>query len=316
MSLAYVFPGQGAQSVGMLAELAASYPVVIETFAEASAALGYDLWRLCQDGPGEQLSQTQVTQPALLASGVAVYRVWQGAGGAPAQMMAGHSLGEYTALVCCGALAFSTAVRLVEFRGNAMQDAVPAGTGAMAAILGLDDDQVISACKQGANSDCVAAVNFNSPGQVVIAGKAAAVRRAIEIAKQMGARKAIPLPVSVPSHCALMASAAEKLERRLSETEFAASNIPVVHNVDAKTHETAGDIREALVRQLYLPVRWVECVQYMSREGIGSMLEFGPGKVLTGLNRRIDKSMTIMPVFDPASLDAALGKMTAETGDE
>ena len=314
MSLAYVFPGQGSQAVGMLADLAESHPIVEEVFAEASQALGYDLWAVSQQGPAEKLNQTQVTQPALLAAGVAVFRLWQQLGGQQATIMAGHSLGEYTALVCADVINFGDAVKLVEYRGQAMQEAVPKGAGAMAAILGLDDEQVILACKQAAGDEIVSAVNFNSPGQVVIAGEAAAVERAIEEAMQLGARKAIPLPVSVPSHCALMQNAAEKLAQRLEEVEFRPATMPVVQNVDARVCESVAEIRDALVRQLFLPVRWVECVQYMARHGADGLLECGPGKVLAGLNRRIDRGMGMYPVYDSASLEAALGKTA--TGSE
>ncbi len=316
MALAYVFPGQGSQAVGMLADLADAHPIVKESFAEASAELGYDLWLVSQQGPAEKLNQTQVTQPALLAAGVSVYRLWQQLGGQQASMMAGHSLGEYTALVCAGVIDFAAAVKLVEYRGQAMQEAVPKGAGAMAAILGLDDEQVIQACGQAAGDEVVSAVNFNSPGQVVIAGQVAAVERAIDIAKQMGARKAIPLPVSVPSHCALMQGAADKLAVRLEELEFKPATMPVVQNVEAKVGGSAAKIRGALVRQLYLPVRWVECVQYMASHGVDSLLECGPGKVLAGLNRRIDRGMGMYPVYDSGSLQAALEKTATGNGNE
>lgn len=316
MALAYVFPGQGSQAVGMLADLAGAHSIVKESFAEASAALGYDLWQVSQQGPAEKLNQTQVTQPALLAAGVGVYRLWQQLGGQQAGMMAGHSLGEYTALVCAGVIDFAAAVKLVEYRGQAMQEAVPKGTGAMAAILGLDDEQVIQACGRAAGDEVVSAVNFNSPGQVVIAGQVAAVERAIDIAKQMGARKTIPLPVSVPSHCALMQGAADKLAVRLEEVDFKPSTMPVVQNVEAKVGGSAAEIRGALVRQLYLPVRWAECVQYMASHGVDSLLECGPGKVLAGLNRRIDRGMGMYPVYDSGSLQAALEKTATGNGNE
>jgi [acyl-carrier-protein] S-malonyltransferase len=230
--------------------------------------------------------------------------------------MAGHSLGEYTALVCANVINFGDAVKLVEYRGHAMQEAVPKGAGAMAAILGLDDEQVIQACKQAAGDEIVSAVNFNSPGQVVIAGETAAVERAIEEAKKLGARKVIPLPVSVPSHCALMKEAAEKLAQRLEEVDFKPATMPVVQNVDAQVCESVAEIRDALVRQLYLPVRWVECVQYMARHGADGLLECGPGKVLAGLNRRIDRGMGMYPVYDSASLEAALEKTATGNGHE
>ncbi len=315
MSLAYVYPGQGSQAVGMLADLADAYPIVNESFAEASAALGYDLWQVSQHGPAEKLNQTPVTQPALLAAGVAVFRLWRQLGGRQATIMAGHSLGEYTALVCAGVIDFGDAVKLVEYRGQAMQEAVPEDAGAMAAILGLDDEQVVRACSQAAGDEIVSAVNFNSPGQVVIAGQSAAVDRAIVEAKQMGARKIIPLPVSVPSHCALMKGAADKLAQRLEEVEFRPATMPVVQNVDAKVCASTEEIRSALVRQLYLPVRWVECVQYMASNGVDNLLECGPGKVLAGLNRRIDRGMGMYSVYDSGSLKAALEK-TAGSGNE
>ena len=316
MSLAYVFPGQGSQAVGMLADLADAHPVARESFAEASAALGYDLWQVSQEGPAEKLNQTQITQPALLAAGVAVFRVWRQLDGQQATVMAGHSLGEYTALVCAGVIDFGDAVKLVEYRGQAMQEAVPEGAGAMAAILGLDDEQVVQACGQAAGDEIVSAVNFNAPGQVVIAGQAAAVERAIDEVKKMGARKTIPLPVSVPSHCALMKGAADRLAQRLEEVEVKITTMPVVQNVDAKVCGSAAEIRSALVRQLYLPVRWVECVQYMASNGVDSLLECGPGKVLAGLNKRIDRGMGMYSVYDSASLQAALQKTATGSGNE
>jgi len=315
MTLAYVFPGQGSQAIGMLGDFGDAQPIVRATFAEASAALGYDLWQVCQSGPSERLSKTEVPQPALLTAGVAIYRLWQEMGGDEAAMMSGHSLGEYTALVCAGAIDFVSAVKLVEFRGQSMQAAVPDGTGSMAAILGLDDEKVIEACHAVAGDDIVAAVNFNSPGQVVIAGHRAAVDRAIDEAKKMGARKAISLPVSVPSHCALMKDAATRLAKKLEETEISPANVAVVQNVDAQVCDSADAMRDALVRQLYLPVRWVGCVQYMVGNGVDTFLEFGPGKVLAGLSRRIDRGMGMHPVYDVASLQAALEK-TAGNGND
>lgn len=306
MSLAFVFPGQGSQSPGMLGALAAAQPIVGETFAEAAEALGYDLWALVQEGPEAELNKTEKTQPALLAAGVAVWRVWNARGGPPPAFMAGHSLGEYTALVCADALDFGAALQLVEFRGQVMQQAVPAGQGAMAAILGLDDADVVAACAEAARGEVVSAVNYNSPGQVVIAGSKAAVERAIEACKAKGAKRALPLPVSVPSHCALMRPAAERMAARLEAVALRAPAIPVVHNVDVALHTQPAAIREALVAQLYSPVRWVEIVRHLAAQGVDTLVEAGPGKVLAGLNRRIDKAMNALPVFDPDSLQAAL----------
>lgn len=306
MTLAFVFPGQGSQSVGMLAELATQYPVVKETFADASAVLKQDLWQIVRDGPEELLNQTHITQPAMLAAGVATWRVWQARGGKMPQVMAGHSLGEYTALVCAGALDFSAAIELVSLRGQYMQQAVPSGQGAMAAILGLEDQQVIDACAQASQGEVVAAVNFNSPGQVVIAGQAGAVARAMDACKAAGAKRALPLPVSVPSHCALMKPAAEKLAQRLQSIVVTGPRIPVINNVDVAVPHDPATIRDALVRQLYNPVRWVETVQKMGRDGVTTLVECGPGKVLAGLNKRIIKEMATYALVDVASLDAAL----------
>ena len=304
--LGFVFPGQGSQAVGMLAELAAAFPLVGDTFAEASAALGLDLWQLVQQGPVEQLNLTHNTQPAMLAAGVAVWRVWVQQGGARPAYLAGHSLGEYAALVAGGAIDFADAVRLVAERGRLMQAAVPEGTGAMAAILGLDDEQVRAACAQAAAGEVVEAVNYNSPGQVVIAGHAGAVARALEAAKAAGAKRAVALPVSVPSHCALMRPAAEQLAQRLAATAIQLPRIPVLHNVDVAVSTTPDALRERLARQLYSPVRWVETVQRLAAEGVTLVVEAGPGKVLAGLNKRIDKNLESVAVYDPAGLAAAL----------
>lgn len=312
--LAMVFPGQGSQSVGMLAELEARYPVVSETFSRASAVLGYDLWARVQEGPAELLNQTACTQPAMLAAGVATWRCWQSRSDAVPAMMAGHSLGEYTALVCAGALDFEATIGLVEKRGLAMQNAVPEGTGAMAAILGLDDDQVVALCAQAAGDEVVSAVNFNSPGQVVIAGHAAAVERAMALAGEAGARRALRLPVSVPSHCALMEPAAETFAAELAATEVRVPDIAVLHNVDVSTKDSAEAIREALAAQLYRPVRWVETIRAMHAAGIARVLEMGPGKVLAGLNKRIEKSMPGIAVQTPDDLDRALGELAATGG--
>ncbi|HHJ14401.1 MAG TPA: [acyl-carrier-protein] S-malonyltransferase [Gammaproteobacteria bacterium] len=305
-TFALIFPGQGSQSVGMLADLAAAFPVVIETFAQASEVLGYDLWARVQEGPAEALNQTACTQPAMLAAGVATWRCWQQRDGTPPALMAGHSLGEYTALVCAGALDFADAVALVEKRGEYMQRAVPAGAGAMAAILGLDDATVERLCAESGGDEVVSAVNYNSPGQVVIAGHKAAVERAMAAAKAAGAKRALALPVSVPSHCSLMHGAAEQLARRLAAIELRAPRIPVVHNVDAVPHTEPDEIRAALAAQLHQPVRWVQCVEYMKTQGVNRLVEAGPGKVLAGLTRRIDKQLTALAVQTPADLDGAL----------
>ncbi|EKN3392244.1 TPA: ACP S-malonyltransferase [Yersinia enterocolitica] len=303
---AMVFPGQGSQSLGMLADLAAQFPIVEETFSEASSVLGYDLWQLVQQGPAEELNKTWQTQPALLTASVAIWRVWQHQGGKLPTMMAGHSLGEYSALVCAGVLDFKQAVRLVELRGKLMQEAVPEGTGAMYAIIGLDNESIAKACEESALGQVVSPVNFNSPGQVVIAGNKEAVERAGAACKALGAKRALPLPVSVPSHCALMKPAADKLAVALEEIEFQAPLFPVVNNVDVKTEVSPEAIRSALVRQLYNPVRWTESVEFMASEGVELLLEVGPGKVLTGLTKRIVDTLAAAPVNDVATLTSAL----------
>lgn len=308
MAFAFVFPGQGSQSVGMLAQLAAAEPLVQQTFAEASDALGYDLWELCQQGPEKQLGSTERTQPAMLTAGVATWRVWRKHGGGLPAAMAGHSLGEYSALVCAGALDFRTAVAFVQFRGQAMQAAVPAGQGAMAAILGIDDGDVVAACAEAAQGEVVQAANFNSPGQVVIAGQAAAVDRAIEVAKGKGAKRAIKLPVSVPSHSPLMQPAADRLAEKLQHTEFRQPEVRDIYTVDVRKHGDAGSIRKALVEQVVKPVRWTETIQAMLAGGARVIVECGPGRVLTGLNRRIErnKEIAMLAIEDPESLQQAL----------
>lgn len=306
MSLAFVFPGQGSQSVGMLNALASVYPQVMETFTEASAALGYDLWAVVADGPDEKLNQTEITQPAMLAAGVAVWRVWQAEGGPTPSLMAGHSLGEYTALVCAGAFAFSDAVRLVADRGRFMQAAVPAGQGGMAAIVGLEDEQVRALCERNAQGEVLSPVNFNSPGQVVIAGTASAVARAVENAKAAGAKLAKLLPVSVPSHCALMHPAAERLRERLQQIEIMSPRIPVLHNTHMQCETAPAAIRTALANQIESPVRWVETVRKIAADGVTKLIECGPGKVLAGLNKRIDKNIQTLPVYDSETLRQAL----------
>jgi [acyl-carrier-protein] S-malonyltransferase len=305
-ALAMIFPGQGSQSVGMLAELADHYPQVDETFSEASDMLGYDLWQLVNNGPADELNQTDRTQPAMVAAGVAVWRVWLANKGPLPAVMAGHSLGEYTALVCAGAIEFADAVKLVEERGRFMQSAVPEGTGAMAAILGLDDDTVIEVCRTAEEGSVVSAVNFNSPGQVVIAGNAAAVQRATQLAKERGARRAVQLSVSVPSHCVLMKPAAEAFAGHLREIAITRPAIPVLQNVDFQAHDEPDVIRDTLARQLYSPVQWVRTIEVMRERGITRLIEAGPGKVLTGLARRIDRKLAAQPVFDSESLAAAL----------
>jgi len=304
-SLAFVFPGQGSQSVGMLAD-AAERPEVRETFAEASAALGFDLWSLVQGGPDTELNQTHNTQPAMLAASIALWRVWLAEGGVRPGMVAGHSLGEYTALVAAGSLDFADAIRLVAERGRLMQSAVPVGEGAMAAILGLDDETVRAICAEAAQGEVVEAVNFNAPGQVVIAGATAAVNRACELLKARGAKRALPLPVSVPSHCALMRPAAERLAEHLAAVSIRAPEIRVLHNVDVASHTDPEGIRTALVQQLYSPVRWVETVAAMVAAGIATTVECGPGKVLAGLNKRIVKGLSVLPVADLAGLQSAI----------
>lgn len=303
---AMVFPGQGSQAVGMLAELAVQFPVVEETFKQASEALGYDLWQLVQQGPAEELNKTWQTQPALLVASVAIYRVWQQQyPHLQPTVMAGHSLGEYSALVCAGVIDFQDAVKLVELRGKVMQQAVPEGTGAMYAIIGLDNDAIIKACKDAEQGEVVSAVNFNSPGQVVIAGSKAAVERAAAACKEAGAKRALPLAVSVPSHCALMKPAADQLSVSLESIAIKTPNIAVINNVDVKTESEANAIRSALVRQLYSPVRWTESVEKMAAGGVEVLVEIGPNKVLTGLTKRIVDSLQAAAVNDPASLAAA-----------
>lgn len=308
MSFAFVFPGQGSQSVGMLAQLAGAEPLVQQTLAEASEVLGYDLWKLCQGGPEEELGKTERTQPAMLAAGVATWRVWRKHGGGLPAAMSGHSLGEYSALVCSGALDFRTAVGLVQFRGQAMQAAVPAGQGAMAAILGLDDADVEAACREAAQGETVQAANFNSPGQVVIAGSAAAVDRAIEVAKTKGAKRAIKLPVSVPSHSALMKPAAERFSENLQQVKFATPEVRDIYTVDVRKHGDEASIRKALVEQLVKPVRWTETIQAILKDGARVVVECGPGRVLTGLNRRIErnKEIAMLAIEDAESLQQAL----------
>jgi [acyl-carrier-protein] S-malonyltransferase len=304
-SLAFVFPGQGSQSVGMLAELAVAHPEVQTTFEEASQGAGLNLWNLAANGPEDQLNRTENTQPALLAASVAVWRVWQKLGGAQPSQLSGHSLGEYSALVCANALSLHDAAALVAERGRLMQAAVPAGVGAMAAILGGDDAQIAAVCEEVAQGQVVSPANFNSPGQLVIAGNAEAVDRALARLAELGVKKAIKLAVSVPSHCMLMRDAADRLGERMASISWQLPSIPVVQNADAKTYATVDDIRSALQRQLYLPVRWTQCVQALASGGATRIVECGPGKVLTGLIKRIDKTLEARAIGTPADIDTA-----------
>ena len=305
-NLAFVFPGQGSQSVGMLSDLANNHPEIQQTFERASDALGQDLWSIVAQGPEADLNQTQITQPAMLAAGVAVWELWCKLSPIRPECMAGHSLGEYTALVCAGVIAFEDAIKLVSIRGQLMQKAVPAGTGAMAAILGLEDHQVVSLCSQVANNEVVSAVNFNAPGQVVIAGNSAAVERAMLAAKEAGAKRAILLPVSVPSHCALMQSAAEELDSHLQAIVFNTAKSTLIHNVDVAVHSAPEVIRNALKEQLFKPVRWVDTLSYMHDQGVTRFIECGPGKVLLGLNKRIVKEAEHVAIYDSESLNKLL----------
>ena len=303
--LAFVFPGQGSQKVGMLADMAEQYSVVKSTFSEASEALGYDLWNLVQTGEQEQLNLTERTQPILLTSSVALWRVWSEAGGAKPSFLAGHSLGEFSALVCAGSIEFGDAVRLVRDRGQFMQTAVPVGEGAMAAVLGLDDEKIIEICNQtGAE-----AVNFNSPGQVVIAGKVAAVDSAIEQLKEAGAKRAMQLPVSAPFHTTLMRPAGDQLADSMSKIAFKSPEIPVVHNVHAQTESDPDKIKELLFKQIFSPVNWTGCIQTMVNSGVDKTLECGPGKVLSGLSKRIDRSLSAFNIEDPTGLARALDEL-------
>jgi len=302
----FAFPGQGSQSVAMLKDLAENFSVVTDTYKEASDVLGYDLWALVQDGPAADLNQTDRTQPALLAASVAIWRVWLEKGGDKPLIVAGHSLGEYSALVCAGVIDFKDAIKLVELRGQLMQQAVPAGTGAMSAIIGLDNDQIKACCEQAEEGQVVSPVNFNSPGQTVIAGNKEAVERAGVLLKEAGAKRVLPLPVSVPSHCVLMKPTAEKLAVALQSIEFKTPSINVINNVDVAVETDAEKIKDALVRQLFCPVRWTEIVEKMAEEGVTLQVEAGPGKVLSGLVRRIDKRISGEFINDSASLEKTL----------
>ncbi len=308
MTFAFVFPGQGSQSVGMLNAFA-DHPAVAATLAEASDALGQDIGKLIAEGPAEELNLTTNTQPVMLTAAVAVYRAWQAAGGPTPTVVAGHSLGEYSALVAAGAIAFKDAVPLVRFRAKAMQEAVPVGEGGMAAILGLSDDDVRAACAEASVAGVVEAVNFNAPAQVVIAGAKAAVEKACEIAKAKGAKRALPLPVSAPFHSSLLKPASDRLREYLANVKVNAPVIPVINNVDVAVVSDPAAIKDALVRQAASPVRWVETVQKMKGEGITRVVECGPGKVLAGLVKRIDGEIVGDAIFDPASLEAVLGRL-------
>lgn len=305
-SLAFVFPGQGSQSVGMLAELSELHPLVKDAFREASEGAGVDLWALSQGGPEDMLNRTEYTQPALLAAGVAVWRLWQSRGGAKPAVLAGHSLGEYAALVAADALSLSDGAHLVRLRGQLMQDAAPAGTGAMAAVLGAEDAVVADACREASGDEVVVPANYNSPGQIVIGGHAAAVDRALALLAERGVRKAVKLAVSVPSHTPLMREAANRLSEAMAGMRWHEPKIPVVQNVDAEVHEGTQSIRDALVRQLYLPVQWTGCVQALAARGATRIGECGPGKVLAGLVKRIDKSLDARALGTPADLESAL----------
>lgn len=305
---AAVFPGQGSQSVGMLADLTTTESVVLDVFAEASEALGYNLWDKVQSGPDEALNQTVVTQPAMLTAGYAVWKAWQAKNGGTPAFVAGHSLGEYTALCAAGVINFVDAVTLVETRAKLMQEAVPAGEGAMAAVLGLEDAQIIECCEKAAEGDVVEAVNFNAPGQVVIAGSKSAVERAIQVCSDAGAKRALPLPVSVPSHCALMKPAADKLAEAMNAIAFSAPSIPVVQNVDGQVAADLEALKQKLIDQLYSPVKWVDSVNTMLADGVENVVEMGPGKVLAGLNKRIARKVPVSPVFDTDSLTKAIGE--------
>jgi [acyl-carrier-protein] S-malonyltransferase len=304
--IAFLFPGQGSQSLGMLSALAEDFDVVGATCAQASAVLGYDLWDVMQNGPAKRLNQTEVTQPAMLAAGVATWRAWRELGGGEATRLAGHSLGEYSALVVAGVMSFEDAVASVAERGRLMQSATPAGTGAMAAILGLDDNTLAEICAAQSENEVVSCANYNSPGQVVIAGHTAAVARVCEAAKSAGARRALPLPVSVPSHCALMRSAADSLAGVLASVNMQPARLPVTQNADVATHDSADDIRDALTRQLWQPVRWTETIRSLVDSGVDRFAECGPGKVLTGLTRRISKQSGITALTDKAAMQTLL----------
>ncbi|NKB46857.1 MAG: ACP S-malonyltransferase [Legionellales bacterium] len=302
--VAALFPGQGSQSVGMLTDLVKQMPQLQQIYQQAASVLGYDLWQLTQQGPADQLNQTQITQPAMLTAAMVCWQAWRSHYDVPVSVLAGHSLGEYTALVVAGSLTFIDALKLVAERGRLMQETMPDGMGAMAAVIGLTDQQVETVCQQAQQNQIVAPANFNSPGQVVIAGHTQAVQRAIELAQQQGAKLAKLIPVSVPCHCDLLKPAADAFQQILANTAIVAPNIPVLANVDATEHKHPDDIRQSLYQQLFSPVRWVSIIEQMKQQGISQWVELGPGRVLTGLNRRIDRTMTIQPIYDVATLTA------------
>ncbi len=309
-NLAFVFPGQGSQSVGMMSDLNEAHPVVKETFDEASETFGQDMWKLAQEGPQELLAQTEITQPIMFVAGVAAWRAWEKASDIRPALMAGHSLGEYSAYVCSGSISLQEGIALVKRRGELMRDACPGGQGKMAAIIGLDDDKTISVCADAAQGQVVQAVNFNAPGQVVIAGDSDAVDRAVELAKEAGARKAMPLAVSVPCHSDLMKPAAEELAEKLRATTISAPSIPVVNNIDAQIELDPEKIREKLIVQLYSPVLWVASVNTMVEKGIEVMVECGPGKVLSGMNKRVSRSLSVSSIQDQAGLESTLASLS------
>ena len=310
MSYAYLFPGQGSQSVGMLEELADHYPEVKQTFEQASEILKQDLWKMTSSGPEQDLNRTENTQPAMLCASVSIWKIWSKQVSDSPNVMAGHSFGEYTALVSAGVLDFETTVPLARYRGEVMQQAVPEGQGAMAAILGLEDEKLAEVCASASRGQVVQAVNFNAPGQVVIAGDADAVKRAIDACKEAGAKRAVMLPLSVPSHSSLMQPAAEKLRDYLDAIELQSAKVKVLHNADVKAHDDPNNIKDALYRQLFNPVRWVETIQSMISQGSECFIELGPGKVLTGLSKRIDRSVPCYCVHDVKSLELALEKIS------
>jgi [acyl-carrier-protein] S-malonyltransferase len=313
--LAFIFPGQGSQSVGMLWNLAAAHPEVIATFHAASEVLGYDLWKLIQEGPETELMLTERTQPMMLAAGVAVWQVWKAKGGQMPSLMAGHSLGEYSALVCAGSMDFQEAISLVADRGRFMQEAVPPGKGAIAAILGLEDQQVREICETAGQGEVVAAVNYNAPGQVVVAGHTGAVDRAQQLAMEAGAKRAMKLAMSVPAHSPLMEAALDRFTQRLADIRFLPPSTPVIHNFDLSSRQEPDELRDVLSKQLYNPVRWADTIRKMAQEGVDLVIECGPGKVLTAMNKRIEKGMTALPIFDETSLHKALenaGKLAGQ----
>jgi len=309
-SIGFVFPGQGSQKLGMLADLATKFPEIEETFGEASEVLGKDLWEICQSDPRQELNQTDITQPALLAASIAIWRVWQSQKAPQPTILSGHSLGEYSALTCSGVLSFADAIALVNRRGLYMQAAVSAGTGKMAAIVGLDDEKISGLCEKAAEGQVVSAANYNSPGQTVIAGDVDAVERAMVLCKEAGAKRALPLNVSVPSHCALMKPAAEQLRQALEGVSFSAPTIPVVQNVNGHTSSEPDAIKENLIKQLYAPVLWVDSVKAMRTSGVDRVVECGPGKVLSGLIRRIEPEMSCLASDTADGLESAISEMS------